>query len=214
MRQGFNTLGAKSGNLWDEQARRMIDAQAPGVARRLRQIDEMALAGDGWQIELLDRLARIHLLVEAFRRRADAAPEVAADVRATIGFPTDLDLVRGGVGVRDHWQVIGQAVAVEDRLTVQRTWLVGRTTNRPALILDFGVGGKPVETTITPGTVLDAELAFFPGAAPLRALLKERFSPPVPLIALTEGTTIAEAFAAYGSMLSKNPWMEPLPRRP
>ena len=174
MRQGFAALGAKSGKLWEDQARRMVDAQAPGVARRLRQIDEMTFAGEGWHSGLLDRLARLHLLAEGFRRRDELPPEVAEDVRAAIGFPNDLEAVRAGAGVRDHWQVIGQTVAVEDRLTVLRTWLIGRDTHRPALVLDFAAGGKPLEPSLPPGVVLDAELAFFPGSAPLRALVKQR----------------------------------------
>ena len=211
VRQGFAALGAKSSKLWDEQARRMVDAQAPGVARRLRQIDEMTFAGEGWQAGLLDRLARLHLLAEGFRRRDALAPEVAEDVRAAIGFPNDLEAVRAGAGVRDHWQVIGQTVSVEDRLTVLRTWLIGRDTHRPALVLDFAAGGKPLEPSLPPGVVLDAELAFFPGSAPLRALVKQRHDPPVLLAALSGGSTIAAAFAAYGSALAKNPWMELYP---
>jgi hypothetical protein len=211
MRQGFASLGARSGNLWEDQARRLIDAQAPGAARRLRQIDEMSLAGEGWQTNLLDRLARLHLLVEGFRRQAELPPEVAEDIRATIGFTSDLDAVRAEPGVRDHWQVIGQSVAVEDRLTVLRTWLIGRETGRPALVLDFAAGGKPLDLSLPPGVVIDADLAFFPGSAPLRALVKERHAGPLPLETLSGGSTIASAFASYGSALAKNPWMELYP---
>ena len=211
VRQGFASLGAKSSKLWDEQARRMVDAQAPGVARRLRQIDAMSFAGEGWQAGLLDRLARLHLLAEGFRRRAELPPEVAEDVRAAIGFNADLESVRAGAGVRDQWQVIGQAVALEERLTILRTWLIGRETHRPALVLDFAAGGKPLEPSLPPGVVLDAELAFFPGSAPLRALVKVRHGAPLSLAALLGGSTIAAAFAAYGSALAKNPWMELYP---
>jgi Family of unknown function (DUF5691)/SWIM zinc finger len=211
VRQGFASLGARSSNLWEDQARRMIDAQAPGAARRLRQIDEMSLGGEDWQSNLLDRLARLHLLVEGFRRQAELPPNVAEDVRATIGFNADLDVVRAGAGIRDFWQVIGQSVAVEDRLTVLRTWLIGRDTGRPALVLDFAAGGKPLDLSLPPGVVLDADLAFFPGSAPLRALVKERHATPSPLETLSGGSTIASAFEAYGSALAKNPWMELYP---
>ena len=102
-------------------------------------------------------------------------------------------------------------MSVEDRLTVLRTWLIGRDTHRPALLLDFAAGGKPLEPSLPPGVVLDAELAFFPGAAPLRALVKQRHDPPVLLAAVAGGSTIAAAFAAYGSALAKDPWMELYP---
>ena len=172
VRQGFTSLHSKPAGIWDEQARRMVDAQAPGVARRLRQIDTMTLSGAGWQSALLDRLARIHLLAEGFRRLESVPADVAEDVRSTIGFPNDLDAIRAGPGVRDHWQVIGQSSSLEDRLTVYRTWLIGRATGRPALLLDFAVGNRPPEGLLAAGLVLDAELAFFPSAFPLRALLK------------------------------------------
>ncbi len=211
VRQGFASLSARSASLWDDQARRMVDAQAPGVARRLRQIDAMPFAGDGWQAALLDRLARLHLLNEGYRRLPELPPEVAEDVRATIGFPADLDAIRSGPGIRDRWQVVGQAAAVEDRLTVLRTWLVGRDTGRPALVLDFAAGGKPLDASLPPGVVVDAEVAFFPGSAPLRALVKERQTPPEPLGELAGGTPIAGAFAAYGAALARNPWIELVP---
>lgn len=210
MRQGFTTLGAKSGRVWDEQARRMIDAQGTGVARMLRQIDAMSFAGDGWQTALLDRLARIHLLIEGFRHLDTLPEEVAAEVRSAIGFPNDLDAVRSGPGVRDHWQVIGQSVAVEDRLSVQRTWMIGRDTGRPALVLDFAAGGKSFGANLTPGVVIDAELAFMPGSLPLRALVKERHAND-PLTTLSGGLSIASAFASFGEALTRNPWLELYP---
>jgi Family of unknown function (DUF5691)/SWIM zinc finger len=211
VRQGFAALGAKSGKLWDEQARRMVDAQAPGVARRLRQIDALSMAGEGWQADLLDRLARLHLLGEGFRRQQELPPAVADDVRATLGFPIDLNVVRAGPGVRDRWQVLGHSIAVEDRLTVRRTWLIGCETNLPALLLDFAAGGKPLEQALPPGVVIDADLAFFPGATPLRALIKERHGEPAPLEQPTGGTTITAAFETYGAALAQNPWLELYP---
>ena len=211
IRQGFSSLHARPAGIWDEQARRMVDAQAPGVARRLRQIDGMSLSGDGWQSALLDRLARLHLLAEGFRRLESVPADVAEDVRSTIGFPNDLDAVRAGAGVRDHWQVIGQSSSLEDRLTVYRTWLIGRSTGRPALLLDFAAGNRPPEVLLTTGLVFDAELAFFPGAFLLRALLKDRFGEPEALdLALSQGS-IPSAFARFGEALARNPWIELIP---
>ena len=211
VRQGFTSLGAKSRTVWGDQARRMIDAQAPGVARRLRQIDDMPFGGDGWQTALLDRLARLHLLAEGFRRRDGLSPEVAEDVRSAIGFPVDLNSVRLGPGVRDRWQVTGHAFLCEDKIVLRRTWLLGRDTQRAALLIDFAAGNKPLDVGLPPGFVIDAELAFVPGSLPLRVLVKERHAAPEPMGAMTGGTTIAAAVAAYGDALAKNPWLELFP---
>ena len=50
-----------------------------------------------------------------------------------------------------------------------------------ALVLDFAVGGQPLDTTLVPGSALEGEVVFWPGGWPLRALVKERRECPAPL---------------------------------
>lgn len=210
-RQGFAALGARPASLWADQARRLVDAQAPGLAGKLRQVDAMSLAGEGWQAALLDRLARIHLLCEASRRPDDLPPDVLDDVRAAIGYPADLDAVRAGPALSDRWQVIGQSFSSDENLNARRTWLLGRDSGRPALLLDFAAGTRPFDPGLPPGTVVDADLCFFPGAIPLRSLIRERRGSPENLEAISGDVTIADTFAAFGVALAKNPWLELVP---
>ena len=138
MRHGLAALQGKPGGVWEEQARRLIDAQAPGLARRLRALEALPLSGERWQETLLERLGRIHLAVEGFRRITTLPTEIQAELRNVIGIPVDQDAVRAAPGIRDDWQVVGQRVEVEERLKTQRTWLVGRQSgSEPALVLDF-----------------------------------------------------------------------------
>ena len=163
VRQGIAAVPNQPPSFWDERARRLIDAQAPGVARRVRQLADLPTTGEGWQGGLLDRLARLHLLIEGHRRVNALSPEAQADLRAAVGYPVDLDEVRAGPGLRDLWTVVGQRSELEERLRVRRTWLIGRETGRPALLLDFAHMSQPVaEVPIPPGTAIDADLAFFP----------------------------------------------------
>ena len=211
VRQGFAALGAKPASAWNDQARRMVDAQAPGLARRLKLAGSVASGRDGWQATLLDHLARIHLIVEGFGRISTLPPEVAEDVRSAIGFTTSLESVRGLDGVSDRWQVVGQIVSEEDNLKAQRTWLIGRATRRPALILDFSVAGKPLDLSLSPGMTIDADLAFFPGAFPLRALVKERRGTIEAFGSLDGFDAIDRAFSALAEGLARNPWLEAIP---
>ena len=41
-------------------------------------------------------------------------------------------------------------------------------------MLGFAAPGQPLDRSLAPGTAIDAELVFFPGAYPLRALVKQR----------------------------------------
>ena len=43
---------------------------------------QLAASGEGWQPRLLERLARLHLLIEAYQRLDTLPHETQADIRA------------------------------------------------------------------------------------------------------------------------------------
>jgi hypothetical protein len=214
VRQGLAATQGRRADFWDERARRMVDAQSPGVARRLLRIDALPTSGENWQLPILEHLSRLHLLIEGHRRIEMLPPETRADVRALIGYPIDLDEVRVQPGVRDAWRVIGQRVVpdVQDpRLRIQRTWLTGRDTGRSALILDFAHGTQALDTSLLPGSLIDADLAFFTSAAPLRGLIKEQREVLERTGTVTGHSTVASAYSAFADALAANPWLELYP---
>jgi hypothetical protein len=205
-RAGLATVQAQAPETFGAFAGRMVDAQAPGVARLLREAGDQAATGGGWQGRMLDRLGRLHLLTQAYRNFTALPPELQADVRATIGFTQSQDELLATDGLRDSWLVLGRHVEEEDKLHVQRTWLWGAASARPALLLSFGAPGQPIDRSLTPGLCIDAELVFFPGAAPLRALLRARHGQREPFA--LPAATLAEAAAGYAAALAANPWLE------
>lgn len=58
--------------------------------------------------------------------------------------------------------------------------------------------------------MLDADLAYYPGARPLRAALGERHAPAVPG-PVPSGCGIDAALAAYGDALRDDPWLDSWP---
>ena len=183
VRQGLSTAPLRPASSWETMAARLVDAQAPGAARLVRQMAAIPASGDGWPERLLDRMARLHLLLEGYSRIDSLPPDLAADVRAGLGWTTAQETLLELDGVRDHWAIVGRRLTEDDRLRVQRTWLWGRETRRGALLLHFAPAGtvrsetKPVDPTFVPGTAFDGTLVFFPSAAPLRAIVKERAAP-------------------------------------
>jgi len=211
MRQGLASAQAQPAKYWETMAARMIDAQAPGLARQLREMDGLASSGEGWQEKLLERLARLHLLIEGYRHIETLAPETQVDVRTLIGWTQDQDKLLSESGLLDEWLVLGQRVEDEERMRVQRTWLWARATNRAALVLDFAIGKQPLDVSLSPGTSLDAELVFFPSHFPLRALIKTRHGAPAPLEGMPGCVNVSAAMATYADALARNPWLERLP---
>jgi hypothetical protein len=136
---------------------------------------------------------------------------VQADVRGIIGWSLKADEIAAGPGIRDFWAVVGQRLEEEAGLTVRRTWLAGRDTGRMALLLQFAAYGQTLEPAPPPGALLDAELAFWPGSYPLRALIKERFGEVGDVFELPGLSGVGAMLVVYTKALSRNPWLPGVP---
>lgn len=205
-------LGQLSGNAaWQEEAAaRMVDAQLPGIAARLRSLRGIAFSTEGWPGVVLAQLGQMQLLIDAFRHLEALSPEERADVRSALGLSPDKDeVLASGERLSDLWLVLGVSYAEENKLWRRRVWLRGQASGRTALLLDFSHGGKHFEQSFVLGSLVDMTLAFYPGAAPLRAIatgapVRDKTAP-VPTVALRE------ALDEMAKTVAAQPWQWPLP---
>lgn len=209
IRQGLSKAKAESFSFWDGQARRLIDAQAPGLASRVRAMGGRVAATEDWSARLLDDLGTLALLSHAYRRLAELDRGLAADVKRSIGITLDQsEVLAHGDVVEDLWHVVSVVVEDDDRLRAQRAWLHGAESGRSALILQFAAGDAGFPEAFVTGTRLRARLAFWPSAAPQRAFVTERLSPPEPAPAAPRGSTIAAALDRFAAAVGRVPWLE------
>ncbi|MCC6622484.1 MAG: SWIM zinc finger family protein [Deltaproteobacteria bacterium] len=217
VRQGLGSLDAPAGlALLDVEARRLVDAQAPGLAGRVRGIAQRIEAGGDWAGDALARLGRLALVCEA-HARLEAAPDeigpgLAADVRAAIGFSTsEEDVRRHGDVVTDTWLVLADVIELDGPLRVGRTWLVGRGSGRGALVLRFAPVGVPFATLAhwLPGHDVAAPLAFYPSARPERALVVE-VADPEPTVGAgpPDPRSVAGLLEAWADALARAPLVD------
>ncbi len=207
VRGGLGNLPAQPAAFWEAMARQLVDGQAPGLARRVTELPGMVASGGDWPTRMLDRLARLHLLCEAFGRLSALPPDVQAEVRGQIGWTQEQAFVLAGPTVAGTWLVAGQRVAEEDRLTVRRTWLWDAAQRRNALLLDFAAAGRTLEPGFPTGSVLVADLAFWPGAFPQRALVAAQRGLVEPG-GMAGYPDLTAALMAFGAALARNPWLE------
>jgi hypothetical protein len=212
VRGGLAAAGTQPPSFWEEQAKRMVDAQAPGVATRLRRLSELPNTSPDWTGRLLDALGRLALLSEAFRRLDVLDDPLAESVRVEVGISlSQKEVLERGERVDDRWIVLGQRTEVEGRLTVRHTWLLGEDTRRYALVLQFAASGSPFAEGFVSGTAWKSELAFYPGAFPLRAIVRSRAGGETRVKRLPGHETI-EAFLDHASQATAlQPWLERLP---
>ncbi|MEV7991160.1 SWIM zinc finger family protein [Streptomyces sp. NPDC086077] len=207
LRGGLAAAEQAGYGLWEETAARMVDAQAPGLAARVRELGAIPASGAGWPVRLLEECALLHLLDQGWLRRDRLPQALAATVRSRIGLPASAD----GPPVRDRWLVLAQYDTADARLTTRRIWLYGADSDRTALLLSYGAAGRAPELALPVGLALEAEVSAYPGASQARAALGEQFAPPAPAAIRPRGTTTTQAAARYGEALRADPWLDSVP---
>lgn len=210
VRTGLAAVPGAGYRHFESVAARMVDAQAPGLAATLRRLPGIAAGSEGWQGELLEELALLRLTVTGHRNLDRLPAGLAASVRRQVGYPVAKDDVLAGPAVADRWTVLGRRDSDEERITTRRVWLRGQDSARPAVVLSFGVAGQALDASLLPGTTLDADLHFYPGARPLRALVGARRGEPEPLGEVAGGD-LADAAAAFAAAVGADPWTDAWP---
>jgi hypothetical protein len=212
LRLGLAHAQTQPSRYWHERAARLVDAQCPGVARRVRLLASLVVSGAGWESRLLAALGEITLLCEAYARRDDLPAALRADVRRHVGWTQTQDEITTLAfdAVDDAWLVTGVRVEEDERLGVRRTWLRGESSQRDALVLQFAPTGAPIPDPLPAGARFDGRLVYVESAAPLRAIVAKRG----PLGVATgppSGSTLDDAFAAYARAIAGDPWLERFP---
>lgn len=171
--RGLGSLGPQSRTAWETMAARLVDAKAPGLGQRLSNAAAGLLQGADWPEKTLRQLGLLQLACEAVARR-DALGEAAqTDLRIMLGWPLEKEAVLAqSPGVADLWQIIGVVQEERDNnVQERRVWLQGQQTGRRALLLEHAFGGRGFEQSWLPFSSHAATLAFYPSAAPLRAIV-------------------------------------------
>ncbi|MFF2331026.1 MULTISPECIES: SWIM zinc finger family protein [unclassified Streptomyces] len=207
LRGGLAVADQSGYGLWEETAARMVDAQAPGLAARVRELGSIPASGPGWPVRLLEECALLHLLDRAWLGIDRLPDPLAATVRTRVGLTAPAE----GPPVRDHWLVLAQYDSPDGKIVTRRIWLYGRGSGRTALLLSFGAAGRSPGLALPVGVTIDAEITPHPGAGQLRAELGERFGVPSPAGTPPPGSTTAAALGAYGDALRDDPWLDTWP---
>jgi len=210
VRQGLAALPAQPESYWQNASARLIDCQAPGLARQVGRIPYL-LSGSEWQTRLLEHLGRLHLLLQAYGRFDQLSPPLQAEVRTRIGWTQNQDELLARPGESDHWSVLGWRALEDEPVSTLRTWLWGEQRRQPALLLDFAAGLRPLPPAPAIGSVWQGEVVYFEGATPLRALPKSKAaaatSRPRP-----RGHEGLESFLRHwAEQLAANPWLDEYP---
>ncbi len=196
---------------WDAAGARLVDAQLPGLAQQVRDTGASIAARPDWAEVMLVELGRWWTVVQAWRRRAGLDPATFADLRATVGWGTMTDEVRGVDEVVDAWQVMGAHRTDDGRLLQQRTWLRGMSTGEHLVVLDFTAGDRPLPAARLVSSVLDGPVSRYPGSSPRRALLPDDLVVTGTDAPLPPGVGVEAGLDVLAEAWARNPWLSRVP---
>jgi len=212
VRNGLASVETQPATFWENLAAQMVDAQAPGVATRIRHVASIPNSSPDWPEKLLAQLGRLALLTEAFRQGEQLEPALREDVRQLIGWTLDQEEVAArGERVADKWLILGQRCYEEEfrQQKTQRTWLLGTQTGRTALLLQFSVARTPFPEVFPLGMCQEAEVVFWPSAYPQRGRIEARRGELTAIQGALPGVIAVEAFlAGVATALARQPWLE------
>ncbi|GCE28160.1 hypothetical protein KDA_36440 [Dictyobacter alpinus] len=210
VRNGLGSVEALPATFWEQQAAQMVDAQASGLAARVRILADIPNASKTWTARLLAQLGKLALLTEAYRHLERVDSNLQEEIRQLVGWTVkEPEVLARGTHITDDWLFLGQRQESAQRGRLQRTWLWGARNQQSAYILQFSFAGAPYTEHYPTGFHQEAEMAYWPGALAQRALFVERQSTIQPIqTALPGKESFTEFLAEVASQLAQQPWQE------
>ncbi len=213
LRNGLINVPERAYNLFDGMARRMVDAQAPGLAGRLKAMQDIGFHRDEWKYELADRLGKLFLLIQGYKHLDMLSAEWKDEIRTQVGFPQSKEEVLAGEAVYDDWVVLHKMSQQVNDLNTDTYWLLGCRNKRYAIFLSFTPKGRVHEINLLPGSVYSGALYFYKGAGLLRRAVFKDFtlSGDVGHSKLSFCACLKDAASEYRNMVISNPFIENVP---
>ena len=210
IRQGLAAIDGQRSSFWEDFATRMVDAKLGAVAKKIRLL-QYSMHKEHWQDHILRVLAELYLFAKAFKQ-IDQLPEgMQQELLSYAGVTIKKEELLNQIGIQDRWLVLGKQEGTEENLRYRRTWLLGEKTGQFALILDFVWGRNTFVMDWKESDILEAELVYYPGAYPIRAVLK-RFQKSKIAFEALKGFPSMEHFAKkYAEVMALNPWINTFP---
>jgi hypothetical protein len=207
VRGGLAAARTQPYSYWDTAAARLVDAQLPALAERVREAGSQVHARREWSAYLLAEVGRWWTVTCAWHAREVLDDVEMADVRVAVGWAQSSEEVRDADVRPGPWTVLGAVRTDDGRLQQQRTWLA-HDDGEVVAVLDFAAYGQALAVPQLSGARLDVDVSRYPGSAPRRALFRDPPAGAVPVTGLPGRASLAEVHAAAAAGLARAPWRD------
>jgi hypothetical protein len=201
-RRGIAELAGRDRAWWESIIRRMVDAQAPGLAGALEDLAAVVFSGGvNWAERAADRIGGLHLLATL---AANPPPELADVVRMRLGYTTTEQETLAQPAWTDRWVVLLRKDEDDGRVRTTRQWVWGRERREWVTVIRHAAGGA-IPGPALPNGEFSGNLHPYPAGAPRRMAVGER-EPSVKAQPIELSATWTDALAGLEPLLRKDPW--------
>ena len=210
VRTGMMNVPQQAYQFTQKISARMIDAQAQGLANRVKALSQINFYQEGWQEELLKAVATTYLLTTAYQHQAQQSADWQQELKTQVGWTTTKEEVQQSALLSDNWLVLSSSVEPIEQLRMEKIWLYGQQQQTFGLLMNFYAKQQIVKEVYLVGSVIKASLHYYPGVHSQRVWIKEQngtstFFQPKGI------STIDQLYDAVANSLSINPFRTSLP---
>lgn len=166
---GLSESSKRTHDVWERVRRRLMDAQASGLARQLDSLRLQLGSGPGWAEAAVGELVQLNLLISAYRERAQLTQEQQDTLSHQIGWPRSRPPASEP---ESDWVVLGSQRRSMDNFYSQKIWLMERDRPRFAYLVhfaSFASGAAALPGGYVVGHQLRGTLSYHSAWNPLRA---------------------------------------------
>lgn len=211
LRNGFINIPEQPYSVFDGMARRMIDAQATGLASRLKAIQDIDFGNEKWSSELADKMGKLYLLMQGYKNIENLSEDWREEIRTQIGYTQAKDNVLAGESIHDKWLVLQKQTLTINDLNTKIHWFYGKDSKRFAIHMEFLAKGTISEQEWIPGYAYDGTLCFYKGVGLCRRALFKETNISQDTFIPDFCTDFKEAAEIYRKAITENPFSENIP---
>lgn len=208
IRQGLAGLPSRAEQI-SHLSTRMVDAQLPGIAARIRQWLIWLEQDSLWSEKILADWGLLQLLIDAFPRLSEFNDALKTDILSALGVSFDkAQIIESGEIIEDDWIVLGQTIYEENRLWIRRAWLQSCNTQKIILMLDFSHGFRKFEHSLLNGSCVHVKIALQSGRGIQRGIFVEApvMKTTINTIVLPPLFSLEKSLDLLTTQTAENPW--------
>ena len=201
---GLEPIRHKKPNYYAEHAKNLVDI---GAYRLAKEVESWALIKTNWAEEILGRIAKLHLIIQAFNNYENLNPNLQADLRSAVDWQLAINMTK----IVDNWQVLGHFKEQHNKRSSQNIYLYSANLQNYALIKNKLYKKENLNTSLYTGLNIELSLSFYPSANPLQAELVsygQVLPSPKPDFGFT---SIKQALSDYAKKKAANPFLDSYP---